>query len=80
MTEAASITKFNNESPENRLEKYWVASTGDVPEKMYFSRKDAFASESLYLDSFCETGERVEGYKMVSDDDENIGFLYTTDF
>jgi len=55
-------------------EKYWVASQGEEPTRIYFSALEAIQSNEPYLDSFDETGNKVRSMKRV--DDCN----YTTDF
>ena len=75
----SQATTFNHNSPVNPLEQYWIASTGDSPERIFFTRKEAFDSTHLYLDSFSKSGEKVESYKSASEDDADEA-LYTTDF
>jgi hypothetical protein len=55
-------------------ETYWVGSTGEDPERLYFTCADAMNSAHRYLDSFDNNGEHVCSYMMADDD------RYTTDF
>ncbi len=55
-------------------EKYFVASDGEQPIRIYFDRDSAFASQAAYLDSFDQRGEAVQRY-MRNDDGQ-----YTIDF
>lgn len=43
-------------------EKYFVASDGEEPIRIYFDRDSAFASNAAYLDSFDEQGMPVQRY------------------
>jgi len=79
MPGTSKATTFNYNNPVNPLERYWVGSTGDCPERIFFTRKEAFDSNTLYLDSFSETGEKIKSYKNASEDDAD-GAIYTTDF
>ena len=54
-------------------EKYYVASDGEEPTRIYFDRESAFASQAAYLDSFDEHGMPVKRYMR-----EDGG--YVTDF
>ena len=53
--------------------KYWVGSSEDFPEQLYFSKEDAFNSTHAFLDGFNENGIHVKAYKFVKSS-------YTTDF
>lgn len=55
-------------------EKYFVASDGEQPIRIYFDRESAFASSAAYLDSFDEEGMPAERYMRDSDGS------YITDF
>ena len=55
-------------------EKYFVASDGEEPIRIYFDRDSAYASEAAYLDSFDEQGRPVQRYTRESDG------RYVTDF
>lgn len=52
-------------------EKYFVASDGEEPIRIYFDRDSAFASNAAYLDSFDEQGMPVQRY-MRDDDGQYI--------
>lgn len=54
-------------------EKYFVTSNGDEPEQIFFSKQEAFDTESNYVDSFDENGIKVNSYKWVDNG-------YTQDF
>jgi hypothetical protein len=43
------------------MEKYFVGSDGDTPERLYFSLEDAINGAHRYIDSFDEAGNRVKG-------------------
>lgn len=55
-------------------EKYFVASDGEEPIRIYFDHDSAFASEAAYLDSFDEQGMPVQRYMR------DGGGAYVTDF
>jgi hypothetical protein len=55
-------------------EKYWVASQGEEPTKIYFSAILAFNSNEPYIDTFDEKGNWVRAFKRISD------LEYTTEF
>lgn len=55
-------------------EKYFVASDGEQPIRIYFDRDEAFVSRAAYLDSFDERGMPVQHYMRNSDG------RYVTDF
>ena len=48
---------------------YFVASSEDAPEAIYFSAEDAFESAFLFLDFFDENGDNVVSYKLIDEDD-----------
>lgn len=45
-------------------EKYFVASNGEEPLKVFTNPIDAFVSGYLYIDSFDENGDHVKAYKF----------------
>jgi len=45
-------------------EKYFVASGGEQPIRIYFDRDNAFASQAAYLDSFDEHGIPAQHYTL----------------
>lgn len=55
-------------------EKYYVASDGQEPTRIYFERDNAFASGAAYVDSFDERGMPVQRYTRDADGN------YVTDF
>jgi len=55
-------------------EKYFVASDGSEPVRIYFNRESAMASKAPYIDSFDEEGAPVQRYTLDEDD------LYVTDY
>ncbi len=48
---------------------YFVASSEDGPEAIYFTAEDAFDSAFLYIDSFDEDGSKILSYKLENEDD-----------
>ncbi len=56
------------------MDKYFVVSNGDSPDKIFFDLQEAFNTEATFVDVFDENGEFVRAYKFV----ENRG--YTQDF
>ncbi|MCK5603874.1 hypothetical protein KAR91_18450 [Candidatus Pacearchaeota archaeon] len=54
-------------------EQYFVISSGDEPERLFFNKEEAFAYEANYVDSFDNNGERVIAYKFIDG-------IYVTDF
>ena len=53
--------------------KYFVASTGDEPEQIFFHPLDAFVSGYTYMDAIGEDGMKIATFKCVDDE-------YTEDF
>jgi hypothetical protein len=53
---------------------YFVASSEDGPEAIYFSSEDAFESAFLFIDSFDEEGTKILSYKLMDEDE----FIQTT--
>ena len=53
--------------------KFYVASSGEFPDKILFSRDAAIQSKFNYLDAFDENGELIERYGLVDGE-------YSTDF
>lgn len=49
---------------------YFVASSEDGPEAIYFTPEEAFESAFLYIDSFDEEGSKILSYKL--EDEENF--------
>ncbi len=47
---------------------YYVVSSSDAPEAIYFSEEEAFAASFEYIDVFDEEGAKVLGYKLISGD------------
>lgn len=47
---------------------YFVASSEDGPEAIYFSADDAFESAFLYIDAFDEEGYKLISYKLEDED------------
>ena len=56
------------------IEKYFVTSSGDAPDQIFFDLDSAKEDDSRYIDSFDEKGIKVESYKRLEDG------TYTTDF
>ena len=54
-------------------EIYFVVSSSDEPEQIYFSKDTAFTSEANYVDSFGKDGLKIKAYKLVDG-------KYTEDF
>lgn len=48
-------------------EKYFVASGGDEPNRIFFSLQDAVNDGDLFIDSFDENGMIVKGYERGED-------------
>lgn len=50
---------------DDRIEaKYWVGSSGDYPERLYFEKEKAFQSSHSFIDGFNENGTHVKSYKL----------------
>ena len=45
-------------------ERYFVASDGQEPVRIYFDRESAYASQAAYIDSFDEHGMPVQRYTL----------------
>ena len=43
---------------------YYVCSSNDAPEIIYFSEDDAFSSGYEFIDVFDEDGEKLTSYKL----------------
>nr|PZN04327.1 MAG: hypothetical protein DIU74_03895 [Pseudomonadota bacterium] len=52
---------------QRQTEKYFVASDGQEPVRIYFDRESAYASGVPYLDSFDASGLPVRRYTRDSD-------------
>ena len=48
---------------------YFVASSEDAPEAIYFSAEEAFESAFLFIDAFDEDGNKVISYKLLNPDE-----------
>ncbi len=62
---------------------YFVASSEDGPEAIYFSSEDAFESAFLFVDAFDEDGNKVISYKLIDPDEfiqNSTEENYTTSF
>jgi len=62
---------------------YFVASSEDGPEAIYFTAEEAFESAFLYIDSFDTEGTKVLSYKLENEDSlmqETSEEDYTTRF
>ena len=46
------------------MEKYFVGSNGDCPDKLYFDLESAKAGAHSYIDSFDGNGMKVAVYSM----------------
>lgn len=58
---------------EQPAECFFVTSSGEEPERIFFVKEDAYATKANYIDSFDAKGIRVAGYKWVDG-------TYTTKF
>lgn len=47
------------------IEKYFVASHSDEPDKIFFNADDAFNNDYNYIDTFDENGDKIKSYKYV---------------
>ena len=56
-------------------EKYFVGSSDNEPEKLFFTKESAFDSELLYIDSFGISGDKIESYMRIGETKH-----YTRDF
>lgn len=45
--------------------RYFVASDGDSPKKLFFNYSEAFNSDYTFIDVFDEMGELVIGFKNI---------------
>lgn len=65
-----------------RIEVYFVATACESPERIYFNALDAFGSTWAYIDSFDMYGERIRGYKNITDEGEESpeAQRWTTEF
>lgn len=52
-------------------QKYYVVSSGDAPERIFFSLEDAKDFGSEYIDVFNAEGEWVSGWRAVYETDKN---------
>lgn len=62
---------------------YFVASSEDGPEAIYFSAEEAFESAFLFIDLFDEDGNKLLSYKLEDEDDymqQTTEENYTTRF
>ena len=62
---------------------YYVCSSNDAPEIIYFSEDDAFSSGYEFIDVFDEDGEKLTSYKLDIEGEyvgESNKEEYTTDF
>lgn len=59
---------------------YFVVSSVDEPEAIYFSEEDAFASGFTYIDVFDGEGLKIISYKCTNEEESTCEDDYTTDF
>jgi hypothetical protein len=59
---------------------YFVASSSDEPEAIYFDEEEAFASGFEFLDVFDEEGIKVLTYKLATENEHTCEDDYTTKF
>jgi hypothetical protein len=58
---------------EQSTECFFVVSSSEEPERIFFTKEDAYVTKANYIDSFDAKGMRVAGYKWVDG-------TYTTEF
>lgn len=50
---------------------YFVASSYDQPEVIYFSEEEAFGSGFIFIDAFDDEGTKTISYKLINEDIEH---------